>query len=187
MSKSYVITVGQYGDYRILNCFDNQNLAKKYMSTYNKVHSEHCEIKIYDNNPDIDCFEYYRIEINHDGDVSAVMFKNNGYKVSSLINCEYKIPDAKVLFIDAFTDKKELLLGGGVGCNLRLQEMAKIMCKERNAKFFVPENEYLTDNGSMIGWLGYLMYKSGSSINNKDKIDIYPNQRTDEVEITWIN
>jgi len=39
----------------------------------------------------------------------------------------------------AHTGKKELLLGGGVACNTRLQEMAKIMCKERKAKLFVPD------------------------------------------------
>src|SRR3989339_682067 len=36
----------------------------------------------------------------------------------------------------AHTKKTELLLGGGVACNSRLQEMCKIMCKERGAKFF---------------------------------------------------
>src|SRR3990172_4635638 len=36
----------------------------------------------------------------------------------------------------AHTGKKELVLGGGVGCNARLQEMRRIMCEERGAKFF---------------------------------------------------
>ena len=40
----------------------------------------------------------------------------------------------------AHTGKTELLLGGGVACNTRLQEMCKIMCRERKAKFFCPEN-----------------------------------------------
>jgi len=35
----------------------------------------------------------------------------------------------------AHTGKKELLLGGGVACNKRLQEMCKIMCEERGCKF----------------------------------------------------
>jgi len=50
----------------------------------------------------------------------------------------------------AHTGKKELLLGGGVACNIRLQEMCKIMCKERGAKFFAPSLNLLTDNGAMI-------------------------------------
>ena len=84
----------------------------------------------------------------------------------------------------AHTGKKELLLGGGVGCNSRLQEMCRIMCKERGAKFFVPPNDLLTDNGAMIAFLGEIMYKSG--IKEKPaNIDIKPRQRTDEVEVTW--
>jgi len=52
----------------------------------------------------------------------------------------------------AHTGKKELLLGGGVACNSRLQEMCKIMCKERGCKFFVPEKSLLVDNGAMIAY-----------------------------------
>jgi len=87
----------------------------------------------------------------------------------------------------AHTGKKELLLGGGVGCNLRLQEMCKIMCKERNAKFFCPSNDLLTDNGAMIAFLGEIMFNSGIKFSEKqlDKIDIKPRERTDEVEVSW--
>ncbi|MEX2017532.1 MAG: KEOPS complex N(6)-L-threonylcarbamoyladenine synthase Kae1 [Candidatus Pacearchaeota archaeon] len=84
----------------------------------------------------------------------------------------------------AHTGKTELLLGGGVGCNSRLQEMCKIMCKERKAKFFVPSNDLLQDNGSMIAFLGEIMFKSGVSVKPQ-RIDIKPRQRTDEVNVTW--
>lgn len=84
----------------------------------------------------------------------------------------------------AHTDKNELVLGGGVACNKRLQEMCKIMCKERNAKFFVPENEFLLDNGAMISWLGILKYKSSGGSRIKDTI-IKPYERTDDVKVTW--
>lgn len=84
----------------------------------------------------------------------------------------------------AHTGKKELLLGGGVGCNKRLQEMCRIMCKERGAKFFVPDNSLLVDNGAMIAFLGEMMFNSG--IREKFlNIDIKPRQRTDEVNINW--
>jgi N6-L-threonylcarbamoyladenine synthase len=84
----------------------------------------------------------------------------------------------------AHCNKKELLLGGGVACNKRLQEMCRIMCKERNAKFFVPENQFLVDNAAMIAWLGLIKYKSGSRQKIKDT-EIKPYLRTDEVEVTW--
>ncbi|MDO8623415.1 MAG: bifunctional N(6)-L-threonylcarbamoyladenine synthase/serine/threonine protein kinase [archaeon] len=85
----------------------------------------------------------------------------------------------------AHTGKKELLLGGGVACNKRLQEMCKIMCKERKAKLFVPENSLLVDNGAMIAYLGEIMFKSGIKETDLNKIDIKPRQRTDEVLVSW--
>ena len=83
----------------------------------------------------------------------------------------------------AHTEKKELLLGGGVACNERLQEMCSIMCRERNAKFFVPENQYLVDNGVQISWLGILMKKQ--AVKNYNKIDIIPYERTDDIKVAW--
>lgn len=84
----------------------------------------------------------------------------------------------------AHCNKKELLLGGGVCCNTRLQEMAKIMCKERGARCFIPENSLLVDNGVQIGWLGQLMYKSGIRMKTDESM-INPYQRTDDVNVTW--
>ena len=84
----------------------------------------------------------------------------------------------------AHCEKKELLLGGGVACNKRLQEMCQIMCRERNAKCFIPPNQVMTDNGLMIAWQGLLQYKSGQSVNI-EKIDIKPYERTDDVIVTW--
>ena len=87
----------------------------------------------------------------------------------------------------AHTGKKELLLGGGVACNTRLQEMCKIMCKERGAKFFCPENSLLVDNAAMIAFLGEIMLKKGIKVQGKqiDRLDIKPRQRTDDVEVKW--
>jgi N6-L-threonylcarbamoyladenine synthase len=87
----------------------------------------------------------------------------------------------------AHTGKKELLLGGGVACNSRLQEMAKIMCDERGCKMFCPERSLLVDNAGMIGYLGLKMFRRGifASGKDKDQIDILPRQRTDEEEVNW--
>ncbi|MDD5192828.1 MAG: KEOPS complex N(6)-L-threonylcarbamoyladenine synthase Kae1 [Candidatus Nanoarchaeia archaeon] len=73
----------------------------------------------------------------------------------------------------AHTGKKELLLGGGVACNKRLQEMCRIMCKERGCRFFAPENSLLTDNGAMIAFLGEIVYNIYNKINNRtDSVNI---------------
>jgi len=84
----------------------------------------------------------------------------------------------------AHCNKKELLLGGGVACNKRLQEMANKMCEDRGAECFVPENQFLVDNGAMIAWQGIVEYNSGKRMKIKDTI-IKPYQRTDEVKVSW--
>lgn len=87
----------------------------------------------------------------------------------------------------AHTGKKELLLGGGVGCNARLQEMCKKMCEERGAKFFVPGFGLLVDNGAMIAYLGEIMFDSGIKVSGEgiDELDIDSRQRTDMVDVKW--
>jgi len=64
----------------------------------------------------------------------------------------------------SLTGKDEVLLVGGVGANSRLQEMLRVMCEERGAKFYVPERKYLGDNGAMIAYTGKLMLESGQSL-----------------------
>jgi len=92
----------------------------------------------------------------------------------------------------AHTGKSELLLGGGVACNSRLQEMCKIMCEERGAKFFCPERPLLVDNASMIAYLGEIMFESGAYAGGKngtektiEEVDIHPRERTDDIKVTW--
>lgn len=84
----------------------------------------------------------------------------------------------------AHVGKKEIVLGGGVACNKRLQEMVKIMCEERDVKMFVPQNNLLVDNGAMIAYLGEIMFKSGIKSKPKE-LDIKPRERTDEVQVIW--
>src|SRR5512137_3005648 len=84
----------------------------------------------------------------------------------------------------SLTGKNEVLLVGGVGANRRLQEMLQIMCEERGARFFVPEQKYLGDNGAMIAYTGKLMLESGISLPT-DVSQINPSFRSDEVAVTW--
>lgn len=85
----------------------------------------------------------------------------------------------------AHCDKRELVLGGGVACNKRLQEMARIMCEERGARCYVPENGLLVDNAAMIAWTGWLMHERGGVRHDAATIAIDPYERTDDVEVTW--
>jgi len=89
----------------------------------------------------------------------------------------------------AHTGKTELLLGGGVACNTRLQEMARIMCEERGCKYFCPERQFLVDNAAMISYTGEIMLDAGIKVDvgtkEFEKMDIMPRERTDEVNVTW--
>jgi universal protein Kae1 len=84
----------------------------------------------------------------------------------------------------AHTGKTELVLGGGVACNARLQQMAKAMCEERGAAFHCPPRDVLVDNGAMIGWLGLHKLAAGDTLRVEDS-PVLPHQRTDDVEVTW--
>ncbi len=75
-----------------------------------------------------------------------------------------------------------LIVVGGVAANQRFNEMARIMCEERGAKFYQIPKEVAGDNGVMIAWTGYLMKENAKE---PEKVDIYPRWRTDEVEINY--
>ena len=77
----------------------------------------------------------------------------------------------------AHTGKTELVLGGGVACNARLQEMCRLMCEARGVKMFCPAKEFLTDNGAMIAVAG-IKYKN---ILNPDEADFMQKCRVDDL------
>ncbi len=84
----------------------------------------------------------------------------------------------------AHTRKDELVLGGGVACNQRLQDMARSMCEERGASFHCPPRPVLVDNGAMIAWNGLLRIRNGEQTALPES-GVQPYQRTDTIEVTW--
>lgn len=84
----------------------------------------------------------------------------------------------------AHTGKDEVLLGGGVGANLRLREMLNIMCEERGIKFYAPQKRFMGDNGSMIAYLGLLMFEEGT-VTPIEESHVRPNYRPDDVLVNW--
>lgn len=84
----------------------------------------------------------------------------------------------------AHTGKNEILLAGGVGANMRLREMLEIMCNERGISFYVPEKRFMGDNGSMIAYLGLLMFEQ-QNLLPLDESHVRPNYRPDDVVVTW--
>jgi len=61
----------------------------------------------------------------------------------------------------AHTEKREVLLTGGVAANRRLQAMIAVIAEEHGALFKTVPKEFATDNGAMIAWTGVLAYTNG--------------------------
>ena len=85
----------------------------------------------------------------------------------------------------AHTEKKEVLLTGGVAANKRLQSMLAIIAEEHNAKFNVVPFEFATDNGAMIAWTGVLAFKHGL-VTPINESFVKLRWRVDKVDVPWI-
>ena len=85
----------------------------------------------------------------------------------------------------AHTEKKEVLLTGGVASNKRLQSMINDIAKEHNASFCVVPSEFAVDNGAMVAWTGVLTYTHGV-VTPVEKSFVKLRWRLEEVEIPWV-
>jgi N6-L-threonylcarbamoyladenine synthase/protein kinase Bud32 len=85
----------------------------------------------------------------------------------------------------AHTEKKEVLLTGGVAANKRLQSMLAIISEDHDAKFNVVPLEYATDNGAMIAWTGVLAFRNGL-VTALDESFVKLRWRVDKVDVPWI-
>ncbi|MGC9308048.1 MAG: bifunctional N(6)-L-threonylcarbamoyladenine synthase/serine/threonine protein kinase [Thermoplasmatota archaeon] len=86
----------------------------------------------------------------------------------------------------AHTAKDEVLLGGGVASNQRLQDMVTGMATAREASCYVPPRDLLVDNGAMIAWTALLMHQAGVSMDVAST-EVQQKYRTDEVDVVWRN
>jgi universal protein Kae1 len=85
----------------------------------------------------------------------------------------------------AHTEKKEVLLTGGVAANKRLQSMLAIIAEEHDARFSVVPLEFATDNGAMIAWTGVLAFRHGL-VTSLDESYVKLRWRVDKVDVPWI-
>jgi len=85
----------------------------------------------------------------------------------------------------AHTEKKEVLLTGGVAANKRLQSMIKAIAEEHDAEFSVIPREFAVDNGAMIAWTGILAYKHGV-VTPIGESFVKSRWRLEEVEVPWV-
>jgi universal protein Kae1 len=85
----------------------------------------------------------------------------------------------------AHTEKKEVLLTGGVAANKRLQSMLSVIASEHDAQFSVVPLKFATDNGAMIAWTGVLAYTNGL-VTPLDESFVKLRWRVDKVDVPWI-
>jgi N6-L-threonylcarbamoyladenine synthase len=84
----------------------------------------------------------------------------------------------------SFTQKKELMIVGGVSANKRLAQMLKKICQRQNCKFFISPLEYAGDCGSQIAWTGLLEASVKKSAKIKNTF-VRQSWRLDTVEIDY--
>lgn len=84
----------------------------------------------------------------------------------------------------AHVGAKDVLIVGGVGCNLRLQQMMGIMSEERNGRVFATDESFCIDNGIMIAQAGLLAFRMGQT-TPLEKTAVTQRFRTDQVHVAW--
>lgn len=83
------------------------------------------------------------------------------------------------------TEKKELLLVGGVSANKELSHMLNLACQRHKVKFNSCPISFAGDNGAQIAWTGILSYlKSKNSIDISDSF-VNQSWRVDSVNVSW--
>ncbi|MBN1923806.1 MAG: tRNA (adenosine(37)-N6)-threonylcarbamoyltransferase complex transferase subunit TsaD [Nanoarchaeota archaeon] len=114
--------------------------------------------------------------------------KINKYSVEDLCYSVQETVFAQLVEVSeralAHCQKNELVATGGVACNKRLQEMCKVMCDERGARFKPLPSKYSVDNAAMIAWTGLLKFSAQGADKLEDTV-INQRTRTEQVEVSW--
>lgn len=84
----------------------------------------------------------------------------------------------------AHTEKKEILLVGGVAANSVLQAKLRVVADEHGAQFRAVDRRYAGDCGAQVSWTGALAFRHRSFIDIECS-EVRPRWRIDEVDIPW--
>lgn len=82
----------------------------------------------------------------------------------------------------AYTDKRELLVTGGVAANQRLSSMLERMCSSRGVRLGVISRQYAGDCGAQIAAAGFLFNSRGKCVKPEEAFT-RQSWRIDQVEV----
>ncbi|AMD21266.1 HEL014Wp [Eremothecium sinecaudum] len=86
----------------------------------------------------------------------------------------------------AHVNSNQVLIVGGVGSNVRLQEIMAAMCKDRSdGQVHATDERFCIDNGVMIAQAGLLEYRMGNKVMDFSETVVTQRFRTDEVYVSW--
>jgi N6-L-threonylcarbamoyladenine synthase len=84
----------------------------------------------------------------------------------------------------AHTEKKELLLVGGVASNMALRKKLGIVASEHEAIFRAVDTKFAGDCGAQISWTGALAFEHRLFVDI-GRSQVRPRWRVDEVDVPW--
>jgi N6-L-threonylcarbamoyladenine synthase len=85
------------------------------------------------------------------------------------------------------TEKKELLVVGGVSANKKLSSMLKLACLRHKVKFNSCPVTFAGDNGVQIAWTGILSYLKSENFVDISNSFVNQSWRVDSVDVLWRN
>ena len=119
---------------------------------------------------------------------AATMEKEGGFTAEDLCFSLQETVFAMLVEITeramAHVGSNQVLIVGGVGSNVRLQEMMGEMARERGGSVFATDERFCIDNGIMIAHAGLLAYRTGFR-TPLEETQCTQRFRTDEVFVKW--
>ena len=117
---------------------------------------------------------------------SSEILKSGKYRIEDLCYSLQEVAFSMLAEVTeralAHTEKKEVLLTGGVAANRRLQQMISAISTEHEASFYIVPMAYAGDNGAMIAWTGLMEFKVGRTITVEESY-VRPKWRLDGIDV----
>jgi len=128
------------------------------------------------------------MDLSYSGLLTAAVNKFNGENLESLCFSLQEVAFSMLAEVTeralAHTEKKSILLTGGVAANHRLQEMLESIANDHGVSLHVVSRKLAGDNGAMIAWTGLRLFQHGITTPIEHS-HVDSKWRLDDVEIPW--